>query len=391
MLRRLQPLVLPLALLVAGCELTPSFVTGADIDDAYARQQYKTVCKGVEMADEDVRRYAASRLEEIDEQLAVDCVCSATTRSADDGTLSWDSAVLSGLTGSDRDEMVQCFVALFDKPGLEDRPGLVRALAQTRGASARARFTALAKADADVETRKAALEALTGSREEAHVALFLQILEKEDDGTLQAAAVAAMAGNASAPVLVALEDSAKNGASGTLRSAALLALKRSASETADPLICDAMMNDSDAGVRAAAIGAYRGTKRASAVACLRKRAFEKEYEASVRETLLRVLKSSPTDEARDVLCDAIPFFLRTYVIEDVPDKIPGTNIVEAQNDVDWDRSYECLQKAVRSSRGYSCYAKQHVGAWFREVGGSTYVPRCPKDKVTSAGGVVNFD
>ena len=45
----------------------------------------------------------------------------------------------------------------------------------------------------------------------------------------------------------------------------------------------------------------------------------------------------------------------------------------------WKRSYECLEKAYRKVRGggYSCYARLYVAWWFREYGGSSFVPNCP--------------
>jgi HEAT repeat protein len=393
MKRLLSLSLLPCALLLTSCEFTPSHVNGSDIDDAFARGQHKTVCKGLDMRDDEVRRYATTRLEEIADESAVECVCSHTTQIAVDGTVDWDKSVLKGLTGSENAEMLGCFAALLDDPAVKaDRPALITALATARVPAVKDRIALAAEQDADGDTRVSALKALTGSRVEAHLALFMKILNTATDPALKVAAVEAMAGNKDEQVVAALSDAAENGESGALRGAALKALKRSLGAEADSRLCDAMMNDADATVRASAIGAYRGTKRPEAVACLRKRALTKEEESSVRQAVLDVLKSSPTDEARAVLCDGIPFFLRTYVIDDVPDKIPGTNIVKAQNDVDWDASYDCFQKAYKNNRGYSCYAKQHIGLWFREVGGKTYVPKCAKDNAPTAGaGVVSFE
>ena len=393
MKRLLSLSLLPCALLLTSCEFTPSHVNGSDIDDAFARRQYKTVCKGLDMSDDEVRRYATTRLEEIADEMAVECVCSHTTQTEVDGTINWDKAILKGLTGSDNAGMLGCFAALLDDPAVQnDRPALVTALATSRVPAVKARIALAAEKDADVDTRVSALKALTGSRDAGHLELFMKVLNTANDASLKAAAVAAMSGNSDPKVVAALSEAAENGDSGALRGAALKALKRSLGKEADGLLCEAMMNDEDASVRAAAIGAYRGTKRPEAVACLRKRALTKEDESSVRQALLDVLKSSPTDEARAVLCDGIPFFLRTYVIDDVPDKIPGTNIVKAQNDVDWDASYDCFQKAYKKNRGYSCYAKQHIGLWFREVGGKSYVPKCAKDNAPASGaGVVSFE
>ena len=106
------------------------------------------------------------------------------------------------------------------------------------------------------------------------------------------------------------------------------------------------------------------------------------------DELLKVLKSSPSDKAAMTLCDAIPFWMRTYVVKDIPEKTPGTGIIKAQNDRDWDRTYECLDKALRQSSGYSCYARMYVAGWFKIVGGSAFVPKCPgyEDKEVVIGG-----
>ena len=91
----------------------------------------------------------------------------------------------------------------------------------------------------------------------------------------------------------------------------------------------------------------------------------------------QVKYSSPHDDSAQILCDAIPFWLKSYVVEDLPEKIPGTDIIKVQNDRDWERSYECVQKAYRARGGYSCYAKMYVGYWFNELGGTGSVPACP--------------
>jgi hypothetical protein len=185
-------------------------------------------------------------------------------------------------------------------------------------------------------------------------------------------------------VIGALVKAATEDADGAVRAAALVAVKSGGSHAAHKMVCTAMLEDPSPAVRAAAVRSFRGTKRNSAIECLRARAFEEEESSDVRQAILDVLKSSPNDNAAKLLCDAIPFWMRTYVKDDIPDKIPGTMIVKAQNDRDWEQSYECFKRAYRQSSGYSCFARMHVGLWFREVGGKPYVPSCPgyenKDK-----------
>ena len=41
-----------------GCEMTPSYVDTKDIEQATARGAWATVCKGLEMNEDRIRRYA---------------------------------------------------------------------------------------------------------------------------------------------------------------------------------------------------------------------------------------------------------------------------------------------------------------------------------------------
>ena len=75
----------------------------------------------------------------------------------------------------------------------------------------------------------------------------------------------------------------------------------------------------------------------------------------VRASTLNALYRSPSDEAALVLCNAIGPFLRMYVKTGIADTLPAVNIIEQQNNRDFERSYECVQKALRQG-GYSCYA-----------------------------------
>ena len=82
--------------------------------------------------------------------------------------------------------------------------------------------------------------------------------------------------------------------------------------------------------------------------------------------------------ANKVLCDAIPFWLRTYIKDDVVSNLKGVHIVKAQNDVDFKNSLKCFEKAYRSSSGYSCYAKMHIALWYNLVSGKDKkTPLCP--------------
>ena len=361
-----------LLLLLAACDSTPSYVSIKDIEEAIPRDRWAVVCKGLEMKDERTREYATERLVAIHPEVTKDCICRNIQ-----GKTGWDPSIASGLKGSDSDEFVGCFADLVAQPGLAKRQEAVVALGLTAAPIAIKTLDKIAKeSGTDENIRVRAIQALAGKQD--YTDTLVGLLSGSDTPPIRAAAAAAISGNKKRPVVDALVKAAKEDKDGTVRGAALAAAKASGVPAADKMICEAMLSDPSAAVRSAAIGAFQGTRRDSAAACLRKRAFTFEPNAGVRDRLLEVLKSSPNDKAALILCDAIPFWMKSYVDKDIPDKLPGTMIVKAQNDRDWKRSYACLEKAWRKSSGYSCFARLHVGLWYRTLGAkSVRVPSCP--------------
>ena len=359
-------------LTLAGCEVVPNYVENGDIDDAMAREHYKTVCKGLEMKDAKTRTYATGKLKEITDPIAQQCLC-ANIGAGKDG---WDAAIAEGLTGTDRDELASCFADLVVTGSIQKREEAVVALTRIPADAARQAMGAIATdAAATPDVRIRALKGIAG--DDRFTEQLLGLLAADAAAPVRAAAATGLSGIPDDAVITALVKAYESDEDGAVRGEALISLKKSGHPKADEMVCKAMMDDPSPDVRTRAIGAFRGTKRVEAVACLRTRALKFEENGAVREQLLKVLKSSPKQEAADVLCDAIPFFMRSYVKEALPDRIPGTDIVKYQNDRDWERSYECLQKAYNARGGYACPAQMYVGHWFREVGGNSYVPKCP--------------
>ncbi len=286
----------------------------------------------------------------------------------------WDAAIAEGLIGLKDDKIVGCFADLVKKKDLPKRTEAVVALAQTSAPIARAALAEIAAAEGEVEARARAAEAIGGNPEYKEALMGLLGHENKQ---LRAAAAKGLGGHKDKPIVNALIELATKDKEGEVRAAALVAVKSSGASKAQDMVCKAMIEDESPIVRMAAVRSFKGTKRESAIECLRKKAFIEETDAGVRDALLSVVKSSPKDSAAAILCDAIPYWMRTYVKTDIPDKIPGTMIVKTQNDRDWERSYECFERAYKKSTGYSCFAKMHVGLWFREVGGKPYVPSCP--------------
>ena len=358
-------------LLVVACDMTPNYVDTKDIEQAVASRTWATVCKGLEMKEDRIRRYATEQLWKAGAPAEeLNCICEHI--GTPDG--GWDAAIAEGLIGLQNDTVVGCFADLVKNPTLPKRTEAVVALAQTSAPIARSALADIARADGDIEARARAAEAIGGDPK--YKDALMSLLSHDDKG-LRAAAAKGLGGHKDRPIIDALIRLATEDKEGEVRAAALVAVKSSSASKAQDMVCNAMLEDESPLVRSAAVRSFKGTKRESAVACLRTKAFKEETDAGVRDDLLAVLKSSPRDSAAAVLCDAIPFWMRTYVKNDIPDKIPGTMIVKTQNDRDWERSYECFQKAYRNSAGYSCFAKMHVGLWFREVGGKPYVPSCP--------------
>jgi len=361
------------ALLLTGCDLMlPSHVEVSDVQEAMARERYNVVCVGLDMRDDATRTFATEQLEQVTEPISQECICSHMADELKD----WDIAVAKGIKTTKRDDLAQCLVDLVKNPALKKR---VEAIQVMRSMSAPVARDALADiatdSKSDTESRMAALKAIGGDKK--YTDRLLQLAADESDTTVRAQAVTGLGGMKDKPVIAQLRKSVTEDAAGEVRGAALAALKTSGVSDATEMICKAMMDDESAIVRAQAVGSFKGTKRTKALRCLRKRALALEEDASVREKILTVLKSSPKDEAANILCDAIPFWARSYLVKGGTDKIPGTDIIAAQNTRDFERSYECVQKAVRSSRGYSCYARAYTSHWFRELGGTAHVPRCP--------------
>ena len=166
-----------------------------------------------------------------------------------------------------------------------------------------------------------------------------------------------------------------------IRAGALKALYKQAPVKADSHLCDAMRNDESPKVRVAAIEAYKGIKRRDPVRCLNKKANTIEKDPAVREALLVTLRSAmgeAEEPANKILCNSIPFWLKNYVKDDEIQNLKGVDIVWSQNDVDSKNSLKCIERAYRGSSGYSCYAKMHIGLWYKMVSSEEMkIPLCP--------------
>ena len=371
-MRQLLGSFLPLLLVLGACERVPQKVSTRDIEDALVRERPKVICRGLEMPDEGVRKYAAEKLQEVKDPIAAECTCAAVVK----GPEGWDKAVASGLRGASRDDLVGCFAEKAKDVNLARRVEAVALLATMTAPSARAVLLEIAAdPNSEADVRVLAVDAVGGAP--ASKDKMLAILAGDSVVKVRAAAANGLGAVVEPDVTAALQKAASEDAEGLVRGNALVSLKRHAVPEADTLLCTAMMEDSSPEVRQRAVAAFKGTKRPEAIACLRNRAMAEESSAEVRGKILEVLKSSPSDEAAKVLCDAIPFWAKTYLKEAMPDKVPSTDIITAQNDRDWERSYACVESALRKGAGGSCFARKYVAGWFKHLGGNASVPKCP--------------
>ena len=363
--------LLLLALALAGCEVTPRYVENNDIDDAMAYSRYKTVCVGLTMKDEDTRAYATQKLAKVKEPIAAECICEHIGGKDD----TWDPAIARGILGSDRDDIVGCFAERVARPDLPNREEAVVALANTSAPVSRTTLAQIAKEPGEDPARVRAVSSLGSNPEELET--LLTLLTTATEAPIRAAAATGLHGSKKKDVVAALMTAAKGDASGDVRAAAMTSVRPSGGPEVRTLLCEAMMKDPEPAARAAAVRAFHGTTRDDEVACLRDRTMALEEDATVRQTLLEALKSSPRDTAALALCDGIAFWMKSYVGDKLPENQPDKDIIKAQNDRDWERSYQCVGKAYKSIGGATCYARAYTGWWYRELGGSAFIPKCP--------------
>jgi HEAT repeat protein len=367
---RAAALTLPFWLAV-GCDTpVPKFVSKRDVDQAAARGAWPTVCRGLEMKQDETREAAAEKLEDMAiaaEDVA--CLCPKVKHEKD----GWDEAIVKGIRKTKRDELASCFGELVKDPQLPRRAEAVDYMLSMKAKAAREALSAVAQGPGEAKVRAAAVGGIVNQDEYKSVLLKLA---EDPEGAVRAAAALGLAEFKDDAAVVALwQKMAREDSEGAARGAALAALKQAGVPEAEQLLCSAMLEDKAPEVRAHAVGALRGTKSESAIDCLRKLALKNEESGAVREQLLATLKSSPNQKAADVLCDAMPFWVRTY-ITDFHENLQGVDIIKAHNDRDFERSFECIGKARGSAS--TCYAKRYTGWWFNEVGGKSAVPDCPK-------------
>jgi len=361
--------------LQVGCEVPPRFVnTTAEVDSFVMQKRYASACVGLDARDEKIREYTATKLVELTHvKVANECLCAALY-SAEEHQV--DHAVALGVAHSERDDLAECLAPALDDEAIsgEDRARVVHSLGAMEASGAYAAIQGLL-ADPDEAVRARAAEALRHSRE-AQDAL-VTLLTDDGSASVRAAAALALEGRKADSVRVALTRAATDDPDGVVRAAALTtAVQIEKGPTIDKMVCTAMMSDPDEAVRLAAVQAWHGTKRRTALKCFDERMTTEEPSGVVRQAILDALKASPSKDAPELLCRNMNAWARLYIKDKVAPDIEGHNIARAQNDRDFERSYECVQAALRKG-GLSCYARNYLGKWMNDLGGKAPTPWCP--------------
>ena len=372
---RIKSMALTICLMAAtACDIPPGYISKSSVVDSYAgRGKFVSACVGVQMEDDDdIREYTAMRLaKEPQSDVATNCICDAIYEAEYDY---WDPAVVKGLKDTDRADLTKCVAPAISNPEVDDRVYLVHGFSMMHRETAMEVLAEAIPAEKDVEVKAAMVTALRASS--GHEKMLMAMLQEDSAEEIRAAAATALKHIKTEAVTSAMVSAAKSDESGAVRAAALDAVVRLRTPETDSMVCDAMLNDADEMVRLTAVQAYQGSSRKVALDCLRKRALKNETSGSVREAILASLGASPSDKAADILCEIVGPWSRMYIKGAIFNQITGSDVVKAQNDRDYERSYACVQKALRSG-GYSCYARNYLGHWMKELGGTAATPWCP--------------
>ncbi len=375
----LSSAVVAMATLSSAC--TPpeaAFVSKADLDKAHTLADVRTMCVGLKMKDDDTREYAASKLKDYKDDGAK-CLCDHLTR---DGT--WDPAVFNGLARAKDDARVGCVATAFDDTSIKDRAGMATAMMKIEAPSVHARLVLAANSDSDPDVQAAALPALRGTTDPKELEMLITGLKR--GGVWGANAAYDLTGLA--PATDALRDILKTGDAQT-KSAALLAYRAAKTEDWGEVAC-AALNDADAAVRLGALTAVASTRNAQILGCMRDHLMAPEPDAAVRLALLQTLSTDAAPEAAKALCDAIPYWVKTYITDTAPQPKSVEDIVYYQNDRDFENSLACADKAFKGS-GYTVCGKAYLGARVNEFGGKARYKDCPAAAPAASGdGTVQF-
>jgi HEAT repeat protein len=358
-------------LALMACEVVPRHVQETSEVDAFlVRGAYGSACVALDNeADDGLRTYAASELHKVADRVADQCLCAAVYRPERHRA---DFAVLKGLVDTQRDDLAVCAAAGLADTEVPDRDELARAIGNMDARKGYAALADVAANNPELDVRLAAIKAM--KRASGERTALLALLD-DDVPAIRAAAAVALTGRTHRTVEEAarrlLEDEAVE-----VRAAALGLLVGADPRGSQRAVCAMLMGDADATMRIGAARAFHGSEERGAIDCLERRLTTTEENPAVRDAVMDALKASPSDRAAKALCDVIGPMMKLYVKDRIAEETEGVAIVQRQNDRDWDNSFACVEKALKSG-GLSCYARNHLGKWMNDLGGKASRPWCP--------------
>lgn len=357
-----------IAAMMMGC--APTATAPGDVELDIVAGRFDEACAGLEAEDPELRKYTAERLVTFpDQAVATECLCK---RSYDATAGTVDLVVTDAFAKSKRDDLATCLVpALTDARVAE--PAVVAA--SLAGMLAPAGFTALADVLKTGKTPESRAAAAVGLKKSAkHAPELVAAVTSDADPAVRAAAAASLSGKED-PGLVAALTKVLAEDHPNVRAAAAYTLAVAGTPESDAAACKAFIDDAVPEVRAAPLRAWNGVNRDTAVVCLGKKLVHEEPEESIRVETLRLLTNVRTPAAKRALCEGIGPYVKNNVTTALPTEESKSDIIQAQNLVDWDQSYKCVQKAL-GQNGLSCYGKYHLASWMIRLGGRTSAKKC---------------
>jgi hypothetical protein len=370
------------ALWILACTGATVIDTPAQVENRVLQGNIAGACDGLVAPDVEIRKYTAERLARFDYDdtaTATTCLCA---KLYDPASHAVDLDVAGAIKKTKSDALAKCLAPALDDPAVADRARVATLIAAI---GAPAGYDALGKqltSSTDPGARAAAASGLKTQREHdpelQHAALA------DADPTVRAAALAALATHPGPDLEGTMVEASKD-PEPSVRAAAVPALAAIDTATAVDATCALLRDDPDEGVRGAVVVAWKGTRRPGPVGCMRQRLGVEEPSEAVRAGLLAALGSARSPETNKILCDAIGPYVRMYVKDALPAEDSPLDIVFVQNDYDFDNSYSCVEKALKTS-GLTCYGKFHLVGWFDRLGGKMHATRCPGMPADAASG-----
>ena len=359
-------------------EPDPNQLTVSDLENAVPQKNLSKLCAGLKAMDPEIQEAAATNIRIFEPKDTKECICAAiadTSNGLRDG-------IIRGMKGEKRNAVASCVTDVIKKPETPSREIAISLMADIPAPVVNKSLMELAmNSSDDTSIRATAILAVGGYDDNFD---DVSALFDEKDAKIKAAVVEVLGRHRTQKSAKVLIKEALTHPAEDVRAAAMTSYALHSKNKSEKSLCTAMMEDESPKVRAAAVRAFRKTKSVTAVRCLREKAMTLEEDRDVRAAVLDSLKMAdgPAEKpAFTVLCDAIPFWLRNYVTDKLPEEDPETDIVKMQNDMDYKNSEKCFAKAYAQRKGLTCHATKYISWFYAQVSAQEdlHVPACPGD------------